>query len=277
MEHKKVKTPIITGENIVKTFGETKVLNEINIEIYDGDFTVIMGTSGSGKSTLLYCLGGMEQATGGSILCGGQKITGASEKELTKLRAEAFGFVFQKTHLVSNLTLYENIVMAGLIGSGLSEKAVRERARELAAQMNLQGAVDRLPSQVSGGEAQRAAVARAVMGTPAVLFADEPTGALNKANTKEVLNLFTALHEKGQTILLVTHDKEAALRGNRILYIEDGRVISELSLPQYEKLSSEDCREDRPCDTLESARDLRGKKDDSRERKLAAWLEGLGW
>lgn len=253
MDHKKVKTPIISGKNIVKTFGETKVLNEINIEIYDGDFTVIMGNSGSGKSTLLYCLSGMEQASGGTILCGDQAITGASEKEMTKLRADKFGFVFQKTHLVSNLTLYENIVMAGLIGSELGEKDVRERAKQLAVQMNLQDAMDRLPSQVSGGEAQRAAVARAVVGNPAVLFADEPTGSLNKANTKEVLNLFTGLHEKGQSILLVTHDKEAALRGNRILYIEDGRVIAELVLSEY------------------------GIDDDNREKKLAAWLEGLGW
>lgn len=253
MDQNRVKTPILSGKKIVKTFGQTRVLNEIDIEIYKGDFTVIMGTSGSGKSTLLYCLSGMEQAADGIISCGSQKITGASERELTKLRADEFGFVFQKTHLVSNLTLYENIVMAGLIGSGLDEKAVKERARGLAAQMNLGDAADRLPSQVSGGEAQRAAVARAVMGSPAVLFADEPTGALNKANTKEVLNLFTGLHEKGQTILLVTHDKEAALRGDRILYIEDGRVISELTLPKY------------------------SQGDTARERKLTAWLEGLGW
>ena len=276
MDHKKVKTPIISGKNIVKTFGETKVLNEINIEIYDGDFTVIMGTSGSGKSTLLYCLSGMEQATEGTILYGDRNITGASEKELTKLRADEFGFVFQKTHLVSNLTLYENIVMAGLIGSRLGEKEVRERANELASQMNLQDAVDRLPSQTSGGEAQRAAVARAVMGSPAILFADEPTGALNKANTKEVLNLLTGLHEKGQTILLVTHDKEAALRGNRILYIEDGRVISELMLSEYSKL---------PSGASGCGNDLYGRSgdtknlhtNDDREKKLAAWLEGLGW
>lgn len=253
MNHSGIKAPIISGKHIVKTFGKTKVLNGIDIDIYDGDFTVIMGTSGSGKSTLLYCLSGMEQATGGRILCGGQDIVGASEKELARLRAEVFGFVFQKTHLVSNLTLYENIVMAGLIGGGSDEKTVKRRAGELAEQMKLLDAVDRLPSQVSGGEAQRAAVARAVMGSPALLFADEPTGALNKANTREVLNLFTELHQEGQTILLVTHDKEAALRGNRILYIEDGRVISELALSEY------------------------GKKDEGREKRLTAWLEGLGW
>ncbi len=276
MNDKKVKTPVISGKNIVKTFGDNKVINEINIDIYDGDFTVIMGTSGSGKSTLLYCLSGMEQATDGTILCGDRNITGASEKELTKLRADEFGFVFQKTHLVSNLTLYENIVMAGLIGSRLGEKDVRERARQLVVQMNLQDAVDRLPSQVSGGEAQRAAVARAVMGSPAILFADEPTGALNKANTKEVLNLFTDLHEKGQTILLVTHDKEAALRGNRILYIEDGRVISELALTEYSK---------RPSDVVAHRSSTQERLDErknlsvngDREKKLSAWLEGLGW
>lgn len=247
------KPPVLSGKNICKTYGETQVLNGINIEIHDGDFTVIMGTSGSGKSTLLYCLSGMEPATEGEIFCGSRRITGAPEKELTKLRADAFGFVFQKTHLVSNLTLYENMIMAGLIGSGLPEKELKERAKELAGQMNLQGALDRLPSQVSGGEAQRAAVARAVMGNPSVLFADEPTGALNKANTKEVLDLFTHIHKDGQTILLVTHDKEAALRGNRILYLEDGRVISELELPEYQE------------------------KDAVREKKLAVWLEGLGW
>ena len=142
MNHKKMKTPIISGKNIVKSFGETKVLDKINIEIYDGDFTIIMGTSGSGKSTLLYCLSAMEQATEGTIRYGDRNITGASEKELAKLRADKFGFVFQKTHLVSTLTLYENIVMAGLMGSGPSEKDVWERARQLASQMNLQDEVD---------------------------------------------------------------------------------------------------------------------------------------
>lgn len=250
MNDKKI---ILSGKNIEKIYDNVSVLTKISLELYQGDFTVIMGPSGSGKSTLLYCLSGMEQVTKGEIFCGSKKITNASEQELSKLRADEFGFVFQKTHLVSNLTLYENIIMAGFIHSKLTEKQVKENAENLIFQMRLQEAKDRLPSQVSGGEAQRAAVARAVIGKPSLLFADEPTGALNKANTEEVLNLFTEIHHRGQNILLVTHDKEAALRGNRILYLEDGAIISELELSEYEK------------------------RDRVREKTLTAWLETLGW
>ena len=243
---------LISGKGLTKAYGENTVLHGIDVDIHAGDFTVIMGASGSGKSTLLHALSGMDRLSGGQLFYQGQDITNASEKELTKLRAGEFGFVFQRTHLIGNLTLYENIQMAGLIGP-LPEKEVRRRAGELITQMNLEGAKDRLPSQVSGGEAQRAAVARAVIGSPTVLFADEPTGALNKANSEEVLNLFSTLHSSGQTVLLVTHDKEAALRGNRILYLEDGVITGELSLSAYEG------------------------KDRAREELLSSWLEGLGW
>lgn len=247
------KRTILSAEHIRKHYGEAEVLNDISLEIYAGDFTVIMGSSGSGKSTLLSCLGGMEQPSQGKVFCGETEISGASERVLEKLRADHLGFVFQKTHLVSNLTLYENIVMAGLISSQMKEANVRECAEELLAQMNLKEAKDRLPAAVSGGEAQRAAVARAVMGNPDLLLCDEPTGALNKANTREVLNLFTHLNTNGQTILLVTHDREAALRGNRILYLEDGSIISEQILGEYRE------------------------NDGAREQKLSTWLEGLGW
>lgn len=243
---------LISGRGLTKACGENMVLHGIDVDIYAGDFTVIMGASGSGKSTLLHTLSGMDRLSGGQLLYQGQDVTNASEKELTKLRGAEFGFVFQRTHLIGNLTLYENIQMAGLIGP-LPEKEVRRRVGELITQMNLEGAKDRLPSQVSGGEAQRAAVARAVIGSPTVLFADEPTGALNKANSEEVLNLFSSLHSSGQTVLLVTHDKEAALRGNRVLYLEDGMITGELSLSAYEG------------------------KDRAREELLSTWLEGLGW
>ena len=243
---------LISGKGLTKAYGENTVLHGIDVDIHAGDFTVIMGASGSGKSTLLHTLSGMDRLSGGQLLYQGQDITNVSEKELTRLRGAEFGFVFQRTHLIGNLTLYENIQMAGLIGP-LPEKEVRRRAGELITQMNLGGAKDRLPSQVSGGEAQRAAVARAVIGSPTVLFADEPTGALNKANSEEVLNLFSSLHSSGQTVLLVTHDREAALRGNRVLYLEDGVITGELSLPAYEG------------------------KDRAREELLSSWLEGLGW
>lgn len=239
---------ILSGKNIVKTYGEVTVLNRLNISIYQRDFTVIMGSSGSGKSTLLYMLSGMDQVTDGEVNYNGKNLSKLSEKKLTTLRGDAFGFVFQKTHLVSNLTLYENILMAGLVNSSMSEAKAKEHTEKFLQEMNLIHVKNHLPSEVSGGEAQRAAVARAVMGSPQILFADEPTGALNRANTKEVLNLLTNLHKNGQTILLVTHDREAALRGNRILYIEDGDIISELSLSEYQETDKE--REEKLSDFL---------------------------
>ena len=247
-----MKEVILSGKGITKAFGDNTVLHEIDVEIFAGDFTVVMGASGSGKSTLLYTLSGMDRLSNGQLFYQGQILTDASEKKLTKLRAEDFGFVFQRTHLISNLTLHENIRMAGLIGK-MTEKETKRRTDDLISWMKLDGTKDRLPSQVSGGEAQRAAVARAVINKPTILFADEPTGALNKANSMEVLNLLSSLHAEGQSVLLVTHDREAALRGNRILYLEDGAIIGELELPIY------------------------AGKDRSREEKLSAWLEGLGW
>ena len=247
-----MKKVILSGKGIIKTFGENTVLHGIDIDVYEGDLTVIMGSSGSGKSTLLYALSGMDRISGGGLFYRDRNITNASEKELTQLRANDFGFVFQRTHLINNLTLCENIRMAALIGN-ISDKEAQTRTDELITRMNLDNAKDRLPSQVSGGEAQRAAVARAVVTKPAILFADEPTGALNKANSEEVLNLFSSLNAEGQTVLLVTHDKEAALRANRVLYLEDGAIIGELELPNY------------------------SGKDKAREEKLTAWLEGLGW
>lgn len=245
---------LLSAKNIMKSFdGKTNVLCGISTELYQKDFTVIMGSSGSGKSTLLYSLSGMDRISAGQIFYKEKEITNHSERDMAKLRAEDFGFVFQKTHLVSNLTLYENIVLAGYVSGKFTKEQIKERATTLIERMNLAQAKDRLPSLVSGGEAQRAAVARAVISKPQILFADEPTGALNRANSTEVLNLFTALYTEGQSVLLVTHDKEAALRGNRILYLEDGILVGELELPLYQG------------------------KDVVREEKLTSWLATFGW
>lgn len=216
---------ILSGKNIVKTYGENTVLNGVDINIYKGSFTVIMGASGSGKSTLLYMLSGMDQLSGGEVVFKGRNISGLPEKELALIRGSEFVFVFQKINLVSSLSIYENILMAGLVNTSITEKEAREETERLLEKMRILSVKDHLPSEVSGGEAQRAAVARAVIGKPCILFADEPTGALNKSNTKEVLDLFTELHNEGQGIILVTHDKEAAIRGNHIIYIEDGAIV----------------------------------------------------
>lgn len=187
-----MKETILSAKKLTKTFDGAQVLCGVDLDLYAGDFTVVMGASGAGKSTLLYCLSGMDTASGGQLLYRGRELAGAGERELTRLRAEAFGFVFQNAQLVSSLTLYENVLLRGLIGKA-SQQEARRRADALLKQMNLAGAKDRLPAQVSGGEAQRAAVARAAIGEPELLFADEPTGALNRANTIEVLDLLTGL------------------------------------------------------------------------------------
>lgn len=253
-----MKRTILCGKEISKTYTqngkETQILTNINVELYEGDFTVIMGSSGAGKSTLLYALSGMDTITAGNIIFDGQEITGLSEKKMARLRAQAFGFIFQQTHLVSNLTLFENVAVAGYAAKAGSVREIREKADTLLLQMHAEGAKDRYPSQVSGGEAQRAAIARAMIGDPGLLFADEPTGALNRANSEEVMKLLTKLNHDGQSILMVTHDVRAALYGNRILYLEDGKILDECGLSPYGQDNLKD-----------------------REKKVSGWLSGLGW
>lgn len=253
-----MKNVLLQGRQVSKVFVQgqvkNKVLDMVDVDIYEQDFTIIMGASGAGKSTLLYALSGMDGVTDGKVSYKGKEISRLKEKQMAKLRAEEFGFVFQQTHLVSNLTLFENVAVAGFVSKKGSTEEIRKRARTLLMQMGIEKAEDRLPFQVSGGEAQRAAIARAMIGNPGLLFADEPTGALNKSHTDEVLSLLTSLNHSGQSILMVTHDLRAALRGNRILYLEDGKVLDELTMPKYQ--------------TAEERQ---------RENRLTEWLSDLQW
>ena len=253
-----MKNTVLSARKLCKSFahngGQIHVLSHIDLDLYENDFTVIMGASGSGKSTLLYALSGMDKATSGEVIYGEKDIVKMKEKELAKLRYTDFGFIFQQMHLVSNLTLFENVAVSGYLNKSRSAAEVRQRADKLLEQMSVAHIKNHLPTQVSGGEQQRGAVARAVINSPKVLFADEPTGALNRKNTSEVLNLLTELNSEGQSVLMVTHDMRAALRANRILYIGDGKIIGELTLPPY---SSQDER--------------------SRETQVNAWLTSLEW
>ncbi len=253
-----MKNVILSAKNVCKSFSQSgadnQILKSVNAEIYEGDFTVIMGASGAGKSTLLYSLSGMDGITSGEVLFGGEKISSLSEKKQAELRSEQFGFVFQQTHLVSNLTLFENVAVAGYVGRKRAVGEVREKALELLRQMNVDSAKDRLPSQVSGGEAQRAAIARAMINSPKIIFADEPTGALNKSNSAEVMRLLSELNQDGQSILMVTHDVRAAVRGNRVLYMEDGKILDEMNLPPYSD---------------------NGERE--REQRVNEWLSALSW
>ncbi len=249
---------LLSAREIEKEFPgrheKEQVLKGIDVDIYKGDFTVVMGSSGAGKSTLLYALSGMDSITAGKVLYRGKEISRYRERQMAKLRSHEFGFVFQQTHLVSNLSLFENVAVAGYLAAGEDIRNVRKRAEELLEQMNVKAAKDRFPSEVSGGEAQRAAIARAVINNPGLLFADEPTGALNRHHTEEVLNLLTTLNENGQSILMVTHDIRAAIRGTRILYLEDGKILDEMHFPAFQDTEAR-----------------------NREKKLSEWLSALSW
>ncbi len=253
-----MKKPILSAKGLCKSFAHNGVQNHIltnlDIEIYEGDFTIVMGASGSGKSTLLYALSGMDKATGGSVNYDGKDIVKLSEKKLAALRHGDFGFIFQQIHLVSNLNLFENIAVPGYLNKSVSADEVSKRTDALLEKMGISDIKTHLPSQCSGGEQQRCAIARAVINNPKLLFADEPTGALNRKNTTEVLNLLTGLNADGQSILMVTHDSRAALRGNRIIYIADGAVIGSLDLAPYSP-----------------------ENEKSREAQVNAWLASMEW
>lgn len=251
-----MKEKILIGKNITKRFNETAqpILQHFDVDIYKGDFTVIMGASGAGKSTLLYALSGMNQIDEGEIFYQQKEIANLNEKQMAALRSTEFGFVFQQTHLVSNLTLLENVTVAGYLNPNRTGKETDERAKQLLHSMHVEHAMDRFPSKVSGGEAQRAAIARAMINEPKLLFADEPTGALNRKNSDEVLSILSELHKKGLSILMVTHDMRSAAYGNRILYLEDGKILDELDLS-----------------------DMRADESKDKEARVNQWLTSLMW
>ena len=253
-----MKKAIISAKDLCKSFahngGQVHIIQNVDLEIYEGDFTIIMGSSGSGKSTLLYALSGMDRATSGRVEVKGENITDMSEKELAKLRHTRFGFVFQQINLVSNLSLFENIAVPGYLNKDRSSAEVNETADRLLKKMGISDIKTQLPSQCSGGEQQRCAIARALIKTPDIVFADEPTGALNRRNTTEVLDLFTLCNKEGQSILMVTHDIRAALRATRLLYLEDGKIIGEQTLPPYSP-----------------------ENEKSRETQVNSWLTSMHW
>ncbi|MBD3861472.1 ABC transporter ATP-binding protein [Bacillus sp. 28A-2] len=235
--------------------GQTQtILKNIHLSIKTGEFVTIMGPSGCGKTSLLYQLSGIETASTGEIKYKGQLLSQMTDKQLTALRLTEMGFVFQHSHLLKNLNLFDNIIAAAYLTKKKPRKEVNERAKYLMEKLDIDHLADRYLSEVSGGQLQRASICRALMNEPNILFADEPTGALNSSTTKEVMNIFSEIHSEGATLLLVTHDPKVALRSERIMFMNDGEIAASLYLGKYEHSTAE-----------------------QRENRLNQWLQDLGF
>lgn len=217
-----------------KSFDGNSVLNDVSFQIETGEFVVIMGQSGCGKSTLLYSVSGMDRPTKGQILFDNRDLSALTDKEMQKLRLEHMGFIFQKPNFIKNLSIADNIVFPAFQLGKKSRKEIVADAEALMKKMGIISVADHDIRKVSGGQLQRAAICRAMINHPDILFGDEPTGALDSSSTKEVMDILEQINFDGTTIMLVTHDAKVAQRADRIIYLEDGKIKDE-----FRKKSSE--------------------------------------
>lgn len=215
---------MITATSLYKSYGQLPILKGVDIHIHAGELISIVGASGAGKSTLLHLLGTLDHPDQGSISIDGQDLKGLSEKKLSAFRNQRIGFIFQFHHLLPEFTALENVCIPGLIAKR-QKKEVEKRAKELLALLNLSHREEHKPSELSGGEQQRVAVARALINNPAVVFADEPSGNLDSSHAAELHQLFVDLRNQfGQTFVIVTHNEALANIADRILVMKDGRL-----------------------------------------------------
>lgn len=226
-------TTILKVENLQKYYGGkgniTKAIDNISFEVEEGEFIAIMGASGSGKTTLLNCISTIDTATSGKIVIDGTDVTNMKSSHLSKFRREKLGFIFQDFNLLDTLTAYENIALALTIEK-VNPKEIDSRVRNVAEQLNIESVLSKFPYQMSGGQKQRVASARAIVSNPALILADEPTGALDSKSAKILLNHFDILNETlNATLLMVTHDAFAASYCKRVIFIKDGEIFTELT------------------------------------------------
>ena len=234
--------PALEARGLVKVFGEgpgaVRALRGVDTQVANGEFVAIMGPSGSGKSTLLHILGALDRPTEGSVALHGRRYDDLGDKALTRLRGEVFGFVFQFFNLLPTLTAAENVLLPALV-AGEPPADYADRTDELLALVGLSDRAAHLPAEMSGGEQQRVAIARALLRRPAVLLADEPTGNLDSAGGAVVLGLLRRLVDDGQTAVMVTHDAGAAALADRIVFLRDGQVVSEVAGGDGARVSQE--------------------------------------
>ena len=235
---------IVVGENIIKSFGEgdekCKVLDGVSLEINEGEFVAIMGPSGSGKSTLLFALSGMDSIDSGRVAFDGRDLLALKENELSDIRRRRMGFVFQQPTLLKNLNLLDNIILPSIRDNRRNAAKITQRARALMKRTGIAELEKRDITQVSGGQLQRAGICRALMSNPKIIFGDEPTGALNSKFTQEVMNIFSEINAEGTAVMLVTHDANVAAWTERIMFMRDGKIVSEMHLPKQGRINMED-------------------------------------
>ncbi|GGP94689.1 ABC transporter ATP-binding protein [Streptosporangium pseudovulgare] len=227
-------------DGVTRTYGTgpsaVTALRQVGVGFPRGTFTAVMGPSGSGKSTLLQCAAGLDRPQAGVVRVAGQDITRLGEKELAVLRRDRIGVIFQAFNLVPSLTAWQNVILPGRLAGRRPDRA---RAREIMHRVGLAGREGHRPAQLSGGQQQRVAIARALLGRPEVLFADEPTGALDRSAGQEVLALLReAVDESGQTVVMVTHDPEAAARADSVLFLTDGRITDVMDRPSADRIGA---------------------------------------
>lgn len=251
---------LLEVKDICKTYvidkRQNNVLRNVEFEVNDGEMVAIMGPSGSGKSTLLYSVSGMDNPTSGTVIFDGTVITKLKDKDLAELRLDEMGFIFQQMYMMKNLTILDNIVLPAIQSKKIKEtrKEKMERGEELMRKLGIIEVADNDINEVSGGQLQRAAICRSIINKPKLLFADEPTGALNRTAANEVMDELVKLNKEGTTIMMVKHDSKVAAKCSRILYIVDGNIKGE-----YDNGNTEN----------DSEKEV--------ERKINNWLLELGW
>ena len=239
-----MKEALIRVKDLCKIYNpgenEVRALDHINLEIDKGEFVAIIGQSGSGKSTFMNMLGCLDVPTSGSYFLNGKDVSHMSDDELSDIRNMEIGFIFQGFNLIPNLTAQENVELP-LIYRGVGKKEREALARESLEMVGLAHRMDHKPSEMSGGQQQRVAIARAIAAQPPVILADEPTGNLDSASSKEILQILKSMHEQGQTVILITHDNEIAQQADRVIRINDGKVVEDTNrLKQNEEEKHEE-------------------------------------
>lgn len=240
---------ILEAKGLKKSFGPSQVLKGVDLKIRPGEFLAVMGQSGSGKSTLLYNISGMDRPTEGRVIFQDQDLFQLSDEKLSKIRLEQMGFIFQKSHLLKNLSLGDNIILPGFKSGKYSRDQVNRYGKDLMVKMGIDHVAGHDISQVSGGQLQRAAICRALINRPQMIFGDEPTGALNSSASREVMDILNQINEEGTSLMVVTHDPKVAARASRLIFLADGQIIAQVDLGKYRA-------------------DQRGQ----REEKMLAWL-----